>query len=69
MAPFQRMHIIAGMSAMICVLIGIPRIIDAFDVAWKNGITLISSLAIGGYLLGCIAFGIVKLSFLYFKKK
>ena len=54
---------------MICVLTGIPRIIDAFDVSWKNGITLISSLAIGGYLLGCIAFGIVKLSSLFFKKK
>ena len=44
---------------MICVLTSIPRIIDAFDVSWKNGITLFSSLAIGGYLFGCIAFFVI----------
>jgi hypothetical protein len=42
---------------------------EAFKVDWQNGTSLLSTLAIGGYLLGCIMNGTINLAYAIFKNK
>ena len=48
------MHIWGGTLALICILWNSPKIMEAFKVNWQNGSSLLSTLAIGGYLLGWV---------------
>ena len=48
------MHIWGGTLALICILWNSPKIMEAFKVNWQNGTSLLSTLAIGGYLLGWV---------------
>jgi len=63
------MHILGGTLALICILWNISKIMEAFKVDWQNGTSLLSTLAIGGYLLGCIVSGAINLAYSIFKKK
>ena len=55
------MHILAGTTALVCILWNFLKIIEAFEDGWQNGASLLSTLAIGGYLLGCVIKGITNL--------
>jgi hypothetical protein len=63
------MHIWGGTLALICILWNVSKIIEAFKVDWQNGTSLLSTLAIGGYLLGCIMNGAINLTYSIFKNK
>ena len=63
------MHIQGGTLALICILWNFPKIMEAFKVDWQNGTSLLSTLAIGGYLLGCIMNGAINLAYAIFKNK
>ena len=63
------MHILGGTLALICILWNFPKIMEAFKVEWQNGTSLLSTLAIGGYLLGCIMSGAINLAYSMFKDK
>jgi hypothetical protein len=63
------MHILGGTLALICILWTSPKIMEAFKVDWQNGASLLSTLAIGGYFLGCIVSGTINLAFKTFKEK
>jgi hypothetical protein len=54
MSKLRKMHILAGTIALICILWNSSKIIDSFDDGWKHGASLLSTLAIGGYLLGLV---------------
>jgi hypothetical protein len=63
------MHILGGTLALVCILLNVSKIIEAFKVDWQNGASLLSTLAIGGYLLGCIMSGAINLANTIFKNK
>ena len=63
------MHILGGTLALVCILLNVSKIIEAFKVDWQNGASLLSTLAIGGYFLGCIVSGAINLAFKTFKEK
>ena len=63
------MHILGGTLALICILGNFPKIMEAFKVDWQKGTSLLSTLAIGGYLLGCIVSGAINLAYSMFKDK
>jgi hypothetical protein len=63
------MHIWGGTLALICILWNVSKIIEAVKVDWQNGTSLLSTLAIGGYLLGCIMNGAINLTYSIFKNK
>ena len=63
------MHILGGTMALVCILLNVSKIIEAFKVDWQNGASLLSTLAIGGYFLGCIVSGAINLAFKTFKEK
>ena len=63
------MHILGGTLALICILWNISKIMEAFKVDWQNGTSLLSTLAIGGYLLGCIVSGAINLAYSIFENK
>ena len=63
------MHILGGTLALICILWNFPKIMEAFKVDWQNGTSLLSTLAIAGYLLGCIVSGAINLTYSIFKNK
>ena len=63
------MHILGGTLALICILWNVSKIIEAVKVDWQNGTSLLSTLAIGGYLLGCIMNGAINLTYSIFKNK
>ena len=63
------MHILGGTLALICILWNSPKIMEAFKVDWQNGASLLSTLAIGGYFLGCIVSGAINLAYSIFKNK
>ena len=63
------MHIWGGTLALICILWNSPKIMEAFKVNWQNGTSLLSTLAIGGYILGCIVSGAINLAHSLFKNK
>jgi len=63
------MHILGGTLALVCILWNFPKIMEAFKVDWLNGTSLLSTLAIGGYLLGCIMSGAINLAYSIFKDK
>ena len=63
------MHILGGTLALVCILWNISKIMEAFKVDWQNGTSLLSTLAIGGYLLGCIMSGTINLAYSIFKNK
>jgi hypothetical protein len=63
------MHILGGTLALVCILWNFPKIMEAFKVDWQNGTSLLSTLAIGGYLLGCIMNGTINLAYAIFKNK
>ena len=63
------MHILGGTLALVCILLNVSKIIEAFKVDWQNGTSLLSTLAIGGYLLGCIMSGTINLAYSIFKNK
>ena len=63
------MHILGGTLALVCILLNVSKIIEAFKVDWQNGTSLLSTIAIGGYLLGCIVGRAVNLAYSIFKNK
>lgn len=63
------MHILGGTLALVCILWNFPKIMEAFKVDWQNGTSLLSTLAIGGYLLGWIMSGAINLAYSIFKNK
>lgn len=63
------MHILGGTLALICILWNSLKIMEAFKIDWQNGTSLLSTLAIGGYLLGCIMSGTINLAYSIFKNK
>ena len=63
------MHILGGTLALVCILWNFPKIMEAFKVDWQNGTSLLSTLAIGGYLLGWIMSGAINLAYSIFKDK
>ena len=63
------MHVLGGTLALVCILWNISKIMEAFKVDWQNGTSLLSTLAIGGYLLGCMVGGAVNLAYSIFKNK
>ena len=65
----RKMHILGGTLALICILWNFPKIMEAFKVDWQNGTSLLSTLAIGGYLLGCIVSGTINQAYSIFKDK
>lgn len=48
------MHLLGGMVAIVFLAWQFPKCIEAFKEGWQNGLGFISSLALGGYLLGCL---------------
>jgi hypothetical protein len=69
MSKLRKMHILGGTLALVCILLNVSKIIEAFKVDWQNGTSLLSTLAIGGYLLGCIVSGAINLACSIFKNK
>jgi hypothetical protein len=69
MSKLRKMHILGGTLALVCILLNVSKIIEAFKVDWQNGASLLSTLAIGGYFLGCIVSGAINLAFKTFKEK
>ena len=69
MNNLRRMHMIAGSLAILCIVGNLPKIVEAFKIDWQNGISLLSTLAIGGYLLGCAMGAIVNLFIGWIRKK
>jgi hypothetical protein len=69
MSKLRKMHILGGTLALVCILLNVSKIIEAFKVDWQNGTSLLSTLAIGGYLLGCIMSGAINLANTIFKNK
>ena len=69
MGKLRKMHILGGTLALVCILWNVSKIIEAFKVDWQNGASLLSTLAIGGYFLGCIVSGAINLAFKTFKEK
>jgi len=63
------MHILGGTLALICILWNSPKIMETFKIDWQNGTSLLSTLAIGGYLLGSIMSGAINLANSIFKNK
>jgi len=68
MNRLTRLHILGGTLALVCILCNISKIIEAFKVDWQNGTSLLSTLAIGGYLLVFLINGLANFVFLMFKK-
>lgn len=68
MNRLTRLHILGGTLALVCILCNISKIIEAFKVDWQNGTSLLSTLAIGGYLLAFLINGLANFVFLMFKK-
>jgi hypothetical protein len=69
MSKLRKMHILGGTLALVCILWNVSKIIEAFKVDWQNGASLLSTLAIGGYFLGCTVSGAINLAFKTFKEK
>jgi hypothetical protein len=69
MSKLRKMHILGGTLALVCILLNVSKIIEACKVDWQNGTSLLSTLAIGGYLLGCIMNGAINLTYSIFKNK
>ncbi|NDG54307.1 MAG: hypothetical protein EBY39_15000 [Flavobacteriia bacterium] len=69
MSKLRKMHILGGTLTLTCILWNISKIMEAFKVDWQNGTSLLSTLAIGGYLLGCIVSGAITLAYSMFKDK
>ena len=69
MNNFKRIHLLGGMLAIVFLVWQFPKCIDAFKEGWRSGVGFISSLALGGYLLGClIGLGVNVLKVLFEKK-
>ena len=70
MSNFKRMHILGGMLAIIFLVWQFPKCIEAFEDEWQSGVGFISSLAIGGYVFGCLlGLGLNLLKVLFEKKE
>lgn len=69
MGKLRKIHILGGTLALLCILWNIFKIMEAFKIDWQKGTTLLSTLAIGGYLLGCIMSGTINLAYSIFKNK
>jgi len=63
------MHILGGTLALICILWNFPKIMEAFKIDWQIGTSLLTTLAIGGYLHGSIMSGAINLAYTIFKNK
>ena len=68
MNKLAKMHLMAGTTALISILYNVPKIIAAFQINWQTGTSLISSLAIGGYFLGCVISGLANFAYMKFRK-
>lgn len=54
MSNFKRMHIIAGIVAILCLVFMFPRCWEVFNANWQRGIGFIGGVAVGGYMFGCV---------------
>tara|TARA_B100000941_G_C27988829_1_gene294776 strand:+ start:285 stop:482 length:198 start_codon:yes stop_codon:yes gene_type:complete len=63
------MHLLGGMIMFLFLVWQLPKCIETFKQGWHSGLAFISSLALGGYVLGClIGLGINALLILFDKK-
>ena len=69
MSNFRRMHIIAGTTGLAFILFNVPMLMDSIQNDWKKAIELLSTLAIGGYLCGCVLGAVVNLGLYLWQKK
>lgn len=68
MSNFKRMHIVAGTLAIICLIFMSSKCWNIFNDDWRRGIGFTASIAMGGYMLGCIVGLLVNMIFFLFRR-
>ena len=68
MRNFKRMHLIGGSLALVFLIWQSPKCWDSLNESFSDGAQFTASIAIGGYLLGCILGLLTNLVCLVFRK-
>jgi len=63
------MHLIAGSVAILLLLSFYPKLIKTLLHDWQYGLQLTSSVAIGGYIAGCLLVLVINFIWVIFRKK
>ena len=69
MSNFRRMHLIGGTLALALLILQSPKWWNSLNESFSEGAQLTASIAIGGYLLGCILGLLINLVYLVFRKE
>jgi hypothetical protein len=69
MSKFKKMHMMGGTVAIICIMWNFTITKEAFITDWQKGSSLLSSLAIGGYMVGSAIAGIITIVLKFFQTK
>ena len=67
-SSFKRMHLIGGSIALFLLIWQSPKCWNSLIESFSEGVKLTASIAIGGYLLGCMLGLLINLLPLIFRK-